>query len=115
MPTKDHRLAVLAAMKQEMRRAQSHLSLPNFEKPYFISYLVREFEIYNVWGNYGTVYYAGPGERYRNLYAEVRVGSHEFDHVFAGGLYQNLREEDSYRYVNGPLDDDTTSLREALW
>src|SRR5581483_12311532 len=101
MSAKDHRQAVLKAMKQEIKRAQSQISLANFEKPYFISYLVREFEIYNVWGNYGTVYYSGPGERYRNIYAEVRVGSHEFDNNFAGGLYVNLKEEESYRYVNG--------------
>src|SRR5690349_14771129 len=109
---KDPRLAVLKAMKQEMKRAQDEIALANFERPYFISYLIREFEIHNTWGNQGTVYYAGPAERYRNIYAEVRVGSHEFDNTMAGGLYTNLKEEESYRYVNGPLDNDPMSLRE---
>ncbi|MBM3461677.1 MAG: TldD/PmbA family protein [Armatimonadetes bacterium] len=115
MNSRDSRLAVLKAIKQEMKRAQGEIGLANFEKPYFLSYLVREFEIYNTWGNYGTVYYSGPAEKYRNIYAEVRVGSHEFDNTISGGLTLNLREEDSYRYVNGPLDNDPLAIREAIW
>lgn len=106
---------IMTAMKKELSRSIKRLRIDNFESPYFISYLLREFDNFNVWGTYGAIFYGGTRERYRNIYAEVRVGDYDFDNTIDGGINDNSKDNESYNYISAPIDDDIDAFRLCLW
>jgi len=112
----DSRLALLAAMQDELARSMERLRLDAHERPYFISYLMRDTRSFHVTGRHGAV----TEDRTRNdrrLLVDVRVGSHDLDDTGAddtppftvgeGPAWTPSRE--------APLDDDPAALRSALW
>ena len=113
--TDDTRLLILDAMKKEQQRAISRMSIENFEKPYFISYVIKDYDTYNAWGSYGAIHYGGVREKTRNIYTEVRVGSYDFDNTIDGGISYNLRDAESFNYLSAPIEDDIYALRMCLW
>jgi predicted Zn-dependent protease len=107
---------LLAAMQDELARSMERLRLDGHERPYFISYLLRDTRSFHVAGRHGAV----TEDRTRNdrrLLVDVRVGSYELDHTGAddtppftvgeGPAWPPSRE--------APLDDDPAALRSALW
>lgn len=104
---------LVRAMEAEIERAMSKLKLADNEPPYFIGLQVKEFDTRSVSGRYGAVVGSG-SEVYRNLLADVRVGSYEFD---------STPDPDDFDFPDGsyapstamPLDDDPAALRHAIW
>jgi len=111
----DSRLVILNAMKKELDRSFTKLTLDNFEKPYFISYCIKDFDVYNAWGSYGAIHYGGVREKIRNTYVEVRTGSYDFDNTIDGGISSSLKDAESFNFLSAPIEDDTFSLRMCLW
>ena len=102
------------AMRRELERSTRKLCLDGNPRPYFISYLLKAADGLNIWGRYGSVFHE---EDYlsNSLYAEVRVGSHDFDQMVDGGLSSNLADRDSFDWLEGPHDFDPDATRYALW
>src|SRR5689334_21550424 len=72
-PPKDKRLALLDALKQELSRSKEKLKLPGEDPPYFIRYLVREYDDYDLSARFGALL----EDSYQNVRqgsVEVRVG-----------------------------------------
>lgn len=111
----DTRLKILEAMSEEQARASAKLYIENFEKPYFISYLIKDYDMYNAWGSCGAIHYGGVREKVRNIYTEVRVGSHEFDNTIDGGMAFNLKDAESFNFLSAPIEDDIFALKMCLW
>ena len=111
----DSRLLILDAMQEEQERTFSQLSIEKFEKPYFICYVVKDYDIYSAWGSYGAIHYGGVNEKIRNIYTEVRVGNYNFDNTIDGGLSTNLKEAESFNFLSAPIEDDTFALKMCLW
>jgi len=101
------------AMTEELRLATTKLCIMNEKPPYFVSYLLRERERFEVWARFGSPY----GQKYNqsiDCYAQVRVGSYELDQSVNGGL-NNFQSEDSNFWAdNLPLDGNIDVLRYAL-
>ncbi|MDQ7822458.1 MAG: metallopeptidase TldD-related protein [Candidatus Eremiobacteraeota bacterium] len=111
----DSRLIILKAMKKEQKRAFSRITLENFEKPYFIGYVIKEYDSYNIWGRYGALF-LNSREKTRHMYCEVRVGSHDFDNTINGGVPRKVLEKaESHKFLQGPIENNINALRLALW
>ncbi len=106
------RLSRLAA--KEAKRATGGLRKPGFPKLYYLSYLIRDLEIYEVEARYGALY---RDERYlrRNCLADARVGSARKDQVTDGGLFDNSDEDESHGYVELPISDRASAMQIGLW
>jgi hypothetical protein len=82
--------------------------------PYHISHLVRDDERLRLEARFGALSRERL-ERRRNCFTDVRVGSPKRDQVAEGGLLDNNREEESYRYTEIPIGPDIDAFRHALW
>ena len=102
---------VMRAMRDELARSMAQLQLENLEKPYFISYRVRDARNQSVAAQFGSA--LGRGEnRSRAVTIEVRVGSPAFDNT----NFQPAGFGGSGNVVAGlATDDDYDVLRRQLW
>lgn len=105
---------ITQAMAAELARAQRDLRVPDHPRPYFLSYLVRSTEYFNVWARYGSIWHERQGTR-RSCYADVRVGSFSYDQVTHGGLQDNSTESESFDMTELPQEADVDGIRFALW
>jgi TldD protein len=114
---KDHRLVVLGALKDELTRSKQKLRLPGEDGPYFIRYLVRDYDDYDLGARFGAIF----DDNYQHVRqgaVEVRVGSYQFDNTADDSTERMLDLDDFDRYqppVYVPLDDDPDALRATLW
>lgn len=113
---KDARLNLLDAMAEELARNQKRLKLQNHPPPYFISYEMKDVHQAAVGGRYGAVFEDDIGHE-RRIYADVRVGSYEFDSSISEDMDFNLSTKGTSFSArkNGPVDDNPDALRNALW
>ncbi len=113
----DPRLTLRDAMAAELARSLARLKMEGFESPYYISYIVRDYDTVEVLAKNGAVFTNGRNHA-RQAYVEVRVGDYQFDNTAgekAAGEY-NLAAEDLYEPgAELPIDDDPIALRGALW
>lgn len=105
---------LLQAMHAELARSMAHLKSPGHPKPYYISYLTRDVEMTQIVGRYGALCQRRYDRR-RICYADVRVGSYQYDHVTRGGLHDNSDEADSYELTELPIEDGEDATRFCLW
>jgi TldD protein len=100
---------ILAVLEKELKRSKNKLIMEGHQRPYFISYQLKDIIEKSISGRYGAIY-SMDERRYRNLYGEVRVGDYKFDNTggreFGGPGYYD---------VSLPLDDDKDALRNRLW
>ncbi len=114
LPTRARTDPQLTAMLQELHRNQSKLQIKGFQKPYFISYALRDSDQFFLLGEAGSIF---KDTRVRNafLYVDCRVGSYQTD----SSQYKGYElDEGPSRYLPGtmaPIDGNTTALRRALW
>jgi TldD protein len=115
-PSTDRRLVLLDAMAQELERNRTRLRLGENPPPYFISYAVKDLTQAWVAARYGALF-DDQTSRERRVYADVRVGSPEFDNSINEEFDFNfsLKGTSYTTRKEGPLDDDPTALRTALW
>src|ERR1700733_838794 len=108
--------AVLKAMHDELDRSMQKLRLENLEKPYFISYRVRDSEDTNVSASFGALTTSSHG-RSRRINVEVRVGSYELDNTNFLSFGFDMSAMTGVFNGNGqlPLDDDYNELRRQMW
>jgi len=104
---------VLEALGGELERARS-LSLPGYDKPYFVGLSVLETERIELSAKLGTLF-ADERERERQAAVDVRVGSYDLDN--SADPEQDFLEEGVFEPTNTvPLDDASpTALRHTLW
>jgi predicted Zn-dependent protease len=115
-PSTDRRLVLLDAMAQELERNRTRLRLGENPPPYFLSYAVKDLTQAWVAARYGALF-DDQTSRERRVYADVRVGSPEFDNSINEEFDFNfsLKGTSYTTRKEGPLDDDPTALRTALW
>ena len=77
---KDHRLVMLDALKDELGRSKQKLRMPGEDGPYFIRYLVREYDDYDMGARFGAIF-EDSYQNVRQASVEVRVGSYQFDNT----------------------------------
>lgn len=105
---------VSVALKKELQRSMQHLKVPGHPRPYYLSYLFRHNETFEVWARYGAVC-SDKSDVTRSCFADVRVGSHSYDQVTKGGLADNSTDAHSSELLDLPLDDDEDAIRFGLW
>jgi TldD protein len=116
-PSPDARLILLNALKAELARSKEKLRLPGEEGPYFIRYLVREYDDYDLSARFGGLL-EDSYQHVRQANVEVRVGSYKFDNTADDSTEKLFDLDDFDRYeppVAAPVDDDVDSLRATLW
>ncbi len=115
--TKDPRLVVLGALKDELGRAKQKLRMPGEDGPYFIRYVVRDYDNYDISARFGAVY-EDAYQHVRQAAAEVRVGSYQFDNTADDSAEKLFDLDDFDRYeppTFAPIDDDVDAMRATLW
>src|SRR3954469_8894049 len=111
-PGADRRLPVLGALKDELVRSKERLQLPGEERPYFIRYLVREYDEYDMAARFGAVL-EDSQQNVRQANVEVRVGDYHFDNTADDSTDKMFDLDDLDRYdppVVTPIDNDLDSL-----
>jgi len=111
------RAVILQALNRELARSKEKLKLQDFDPPYFVSYLLNDYEIKSLTGSYGTVYSNRHNHR-REVYAEVRVGDYQFDNSGRGGFEFRYEPDSDFQpieHIEVPVDDDLLGVRDALW
>jgi predicted Zn-dependent protease len=114
---KDPRLTVLGALKDELARSKQKLRLPGEDGPYFIRYLVREYDDYDLAARVGALV-EDNYQHVRQGAVEVRVGSYQFDNTADDSAEKAFDMEDFDRYeppVFVPIDNNIDSLRATMW
>lgn len=105
---------IIPILQKDCRRAL-RMRVKGFPAPYYCSFLLRDQKWFNTWASSGSTY-RKRSDHTRNVYCDLRVGSHRYDQVTDGGLYDNDRERDSYNHADVPIDDkDHDGLRIGLW
>ncbi len=112
----DSRLIYLNAMRDEMVRTMNELSLKDFPQIYFVSYLVKFVESYEIGARFGNIY-ADRDDKFGIVDVDIRVGSYEYDHSTDKGLdWEFSWSPSEYRISNlMPLEPDTNAIRNVLW
>ena len=112
----DRRMAVMAAMREELGRSMKQLRLKDYEAPYFIAYAVRDNERQEVGARLGALFEDGR-RRGRHAWVQVRVGTYQLDNTNNEGESPiDIDGADLYQPPSeAPLDDDTAALRSTLW
>ncbi len=112
----DGRLAILAAMQDELSRSMQRLRLEGYDAPFFVAYQVKDVERHELGARYGALF-EDDSRRDRNLFVDLRVGSYELDSSAPDeGPFLVAGDGPSwYAPKEAPLDGDTTALRNALW
>jgi predicted Zn-dependent protease len=109
---------ILQALREEMARSTTRLSLPDYVKPYFIAYRLTETEGYVVTATLGALLHEGGGKE-RKLYVEVRVGDYAFDNTSTRSENDRFDPDlDTFNYLqytNLPIEDDVDAMRARLW
>lgn len=115
-PPPDPRLDLLEAVVAEVDRSRASLTLKENPAPYFVGAQVKDYLHQEIGARYGAIF-ADANERERKLFADVRVGSYDFDSSVGEELdfSFSLKGTSFFAPKNGPLDDDPNALRTALW
>ncbi len=111
--TRNEVYQLIKAMAAELQRSMSRLRAPRHPRPYYISYLVRDIESFNVWARYGALY-QDKREHKRSCFADVRVGSYRYDQSSWVGLGDS-EESEGIELGDLPIENDMDSLRFCLW
>ncbi|MFH1725714.1 MAG: metallopeptidase TldD-related protein [Elusimicrobiota bacterium] len=102
---------LLRALSDEMKRTVERLEMKKLDKPYFVSYSVRDVRRISIESSFGAI--KDPHEyRSRQLKVDLRVGGRTLDNAHYVG-----KDHWSYRPLTGPLalDDDYDALRYGTW
>jgi predicted Zn-dependent protease len=114
---KDHRLTILGALKDELGRSKQKLRLPGEDGPYFVRYLVREYDDYDIGARFGALF-EDNYQHVRQGAVEVRVGSYQFDNTADDSSEKAFDLDDYDRYeppVFAPIDDNIDAMRATMW
>lgn len=109
---------IINIMEDELNRSMGKLKLPDFESPYFMSYLMRESELFSLSAKYGAIF-SNNHRNVRSIYCETRVGDYKLDSSEIGEPTFNFAGEYSLagdsRLVTAPIEDNENAIRTSLW
>ena len=114
---KDQRLTILGALKDELGRSKQKLRMPGEDGPYFIRYVVREYDDYDMSARFGALF-EDNYQHVRQGAVEVRVGSYQFDNTADDSSEKAFDLDDYDRYeppVFAPIDDNVDAMRATMW
>jgi predicted Zn-dependent protease len=114
---KDHRLVMLDALKDELGRSKQKLRMPGEDGPYFIRYLVREYDDYDMGARFGAIFEDGY-QNVRQASVEVRVGGYQFDNTADDSAEKAFDLDDFDRYeppTFAPIDNNVDAMRATMW
>jgi hypothetical protein len=108
--------SLLRAMRDELSRSMKDLRLAQLERPYFISYQVRESQDIGISASGGSLL-ASDENRSRMLTVELRLGDYAFDNTnfFAGPEFAFTRNRSFFGFNELPLDDNYLEFRRLIW
>jgi TldD protein len=113
----DPRLPVMGALKAELTRSKERLKLPKEDPPYFLRYLVRDYDEYEMSARFGALI-TDDYTRARQATVEARVGDYQFDNTADDSSNPMFDVDDFDRYeppIATPIDEDVDALRATLW
>lgn len=104
------------ALRDELARSMQQLQLEDLERPYFISYFVREVKSKSSSATFGSLLNSGENHS-RSLAVEVRVGDYALDNTnFRSYSFGGTGVVRMYGgSVPLPLEDDYDELRRSIW
>ena len=106
---------LMQAMRDELARSMSELSLDDMEQPYFVSYTVFEVLQVRATASLGGLSSSAESES-RTLSVEVRVGDRNLDNTnFLARPEFRPSEGISFGPAALPLENDYRELRRAIW
>jgi len=113
-PKNSTREIILQAMRDEMKRNMQRLQMENLQKPFFISFTIRDVKTMAVMATLGAVVRSSE-DRFRTHNVRVMVGDyHRTDENFSGGggMFRQtlLQGADAL-----PIEDDYNGVRRGLW
>ncbi|MDA2939086.1 metallopeptidase TldD-related protein [Acidobacteria bacterium AH-259-A15] len=107
---------VMRAMQDELARSIEKLQLEELEKPYFISYRVRDTKSAGASGTLGSLL-SSEERKARQLVVEVRVGEYTLDNT--NFLSLSMGRSGLARMFGGrislPVEDDYKEIRRHIW
>jgi predicted Zn-dependent protease len=104
-------LTVISAMEQELHRSMKELKLEDYDKPYFMSYLIKENTVNQIMAKFGSLILSD-NTKTRELFVDVRVGDYGFDNSVNG----KSGSSSSYKRSNLlPIENDIDSIRAVIW
>ncbi len=104
-------LTVLTAMEQELKRSMKELKLEDYDKPYFMSYLIKENTVNQIMAKFGSLILS-ENSKTRELFVDVRVGDYQFDNSVNG----KSGSSSSYkRSTLLPIENDIDAIRAIIW
>ena len=104
-------LTVLTAMEQELKRSMKELKLEDYDKPYFMSYLIKENTVNQIMAKFGSLILS-ENSKTRELFVDVRVGDYQFDNSVNG----KSGSSSSYkRNTLLPIENDIDAIRAIIW
>ncbi|MEC9477063.1 MAG: metallopeptidase TldD-related protein [Planctomycetota bacterium] len=107
-------LRLVRVASEEAHRATRGLKKPGFPKLFYLSYQIRDLDIFEVEARYGSLYRNESYQR-RNCLADTHVGSYRRDQTTDGGLGDNSTEDESHGYLELPISDRSEPMRIGLW
>jgi len=106
-----HDLSVLTAMEQELNRSMKELKLEDYDKPYFISYLIKENTVNQIMAKFGSLILSEKSKT-RELFVDVRVGDYQLDNSVNG----KSGSRSSYKRSSLlPIENDIDAIRAVIW
>lgn len=109
---------ILRAMRDEIQRSLSQLSVPSLQKPYYVEYTLTFRDAQSMKASLGGIVH----ERHSpvaTLSVGIRVGKPEFDNTnyfdVSLGFFGSADDEESFHNRRVPLELDYSSLRRELW
>ncbi len=100
-----------------MARSKEKLKLAGEDAPYFIRYLVREYDDHELSARFGALL-DDTRQNVRQASVEVRVGDYKFDNTADDSTERIFDMDDLDRYEPpslAPIDDDVDAMRATLW
>lgn len=106
---------VMKAMRDELSRSMKKLQLENFEKPYFLSYMVIDSESAGASASFGSLSGKAEPQRRRLAKIQLRVGDYKFDNMNFFSVSFGSGVSRGFGSISLPLDDSYDEIRRQLW
>lgn len=102
---------VLRAMQDELNRTMDKLEMENMERPYYVSYTIREFQTLEITSSFGALTKSERAKR-RALTVDLRVGDYAFDNTNFIGDYMGMISPSQTPLT---IEDDYDAIRHSIW
>ena len=103
---------LIDAMSDELQRSMQELSLPPFEKPFFMMYGIQDQSVHNISATLGSLAHSTEIRNRFRTNSRVLVGSYEFNDE---SLEDDLFSPGTMLDIQPPLDDDYMGIRRSFW